>query len=574
MPRNKGFLIGCLIFPILVIIAFFIGFRAFSSSIPSTSVVSRDSWLLINPSGPITDYSEIPHSNFMNLGSLSVQDICQKIEQAADDHRISGIVLRPRWAQISYAGIAEIKRSIARYKQSGKPVYAYGDMLSQKDYLLALCADELILEPSASAGIALDGVNVTITFYKELLDKLGVKMHVLQTGDFKGAGEPYTQTSLRAGTLQNYRMALGKRYDLIINKIADRRELSPERVKTIFEHRDDYFISPKYAIEAGLVDVLLNRDEFYTRFNIDTDRLVPVKDYQAGKVPRLNLNKIAVVYLSGSIAPGANSSFGYDTNISASKLDRIIQSIKRDPKIKAVVVRVNSGGGSALESELIYQKLMKLRASMPVVISMGGAAASGGYYISCASDYIVADEYTITGSIGVVMMIPEAEGLGRKIGIRNQAISYGKFAAAYDPFSKTSPTFLQSLSRNSESVYREFKDRILSTRKMSPEELETIAQGKIWSAEDALNHGLIDQIGGLDVALDKAKELSNLDDYQIVTLPGKINWVELISGANPAKVLSTISSIKKTPDLKDIENSLEKAIPTNEWLYLMPIEID
>ncbi len=567
-------MIGCLIFPLLVIIAFFIGFRTFSKSMPSATTIYSDSWLLINPSGLVSDYNEIPYSNFLNLGSASVEDICRNIGLAADDSRIQGIILRPRFAQISYSGISEINQALIAFKKSGKPVYAYGDMLSQKDYLLAISADEVYLEPSASAGIALDGVSAGITFYKEMFDKLGVKMHVLQTGDYKGAGEPYTQTSLRPGTLQNYRRALGARYELILDKIAVQRDLSPAAVKAIFEYRDDFFISPTYALEAGLVDSLLNRDEFFSQYGISTRQLVAVNDYHSSKYARSKAEKIAVVYLSGSIAPGKSNSYGLDTSINAAKLERMLETISKDKSIKSVVVRINSGGGSALESELIYQKLMKLRETLPVVISMGGAAASGGYYISCASDYIVADEYTITGSIGVVMLIPEAEGLSRKIGLRNQNIGFGKFSGSYDFFNKTDPAFLQSLARNSDSVYREFKSRILSTRKITAEDLEAIAQGKIWSASDALSYGLIDEIGGLQTALNKAQELGGIGDYQVLNLPAKLNWMELVRGSSPGKLYSSIKSLKNMQDPSQIESFLKNQFQTREWLFLMPIETD
>ncbi len=574
MQGTKKILFGCLIFPLLVLLAFYIGYRSISKGMPSSISIPAGSWLVVNPGGLVEEYSEIRQSNLLNISSTSVEDICRKIDIAASDNRIKGLILRPRFAQMSYAGISELESAITIFKQSGKPVYAFGDMISQRDYLILSLADKIHIEPSASAGIMLDGVNAGITFYKEMFDKLGIKMHILQVGDYKGAGEPYSQTSLSSKTLENYRRALGARYELIIKQIADRRGISPDTIKAIFETREDYFISPKNALEIDLVDVIINRDAFYANYGIDTKQLISVSDYQDQIASRGSLNKVAVVYLNGSIAPGMDNGFGYDTNINAVKIQRIINAIRKDKSIKAVVLRISSGGGSALESELIYQKLMQLKTLVPVVVSMGGAAASGGYYISCASDYIFADEYTITGSIGVIMMVPEAEGLSRKVGLRNQNISFGKFAGSYDLMNRTDPALLNSFRRNATSVYDEFKSRILETRNIDPLKLEEAAQGKIWSARDAYVLGLIDEIGGLRSAIEKAGQLSGIEDYNTITLPGKISWFEAMRGSGSFRLQSLQSLLEGINDpQKAAQYYLEKH-NTNEWLYLMPMELN
>lgn len=574
MPNNKKFLIGCLIFPFLVVFAFLIGYFTIAKRMPSASVTPADSWLIVNPSGFITDYSEIRHTPFMNLGSDSVEDICRKLKAAAKDSKIKGVILRPRFVQISYAGISELETALKAFKQSGKPVYAFGDMINQKDYLICSLADSIHMEPSASAGISLEGVNAGITFYKEMFDKLGIKMHVLQTGDFKSFGEPYTQTSLSAGTLENYRRVLGARYNLIKEQIAKRRSLSPEQIRIVFEEREDYFVSPTQAMQYGLIDRLVNRDAFYQKHNISTHQMLEIADYTEQSINIAQKDKIAVVYLNGSISPQTDGSFGYDSNISAAKVQGIIDDIKKDANIRAVVLRINSGGGSALESELIYQKLMQLKASLPIVISMGGVAASGAYYISCASNYIVADEYCITGSIGVVMLIPEAEGLSRKVGLRNQNISFGKFAGSYDLLSKTDPAFLNSLKRNSDAVYAEFKSRILNTRPLDATELEMVAKGKIWSAADAKEHALIDAIGSLDLAIMKAAELSKLKTFDTITLPGKLSWIEAIRSSNAFRLANGFLHWDGKYDASQLEHQLKNQFQTNEWLFITPMEIN
>ena len=239
MAKSKGIVIGCLVFPLILIVAFVVGFYAFAKDAKSSKKITNDSWLVINPTGMLSDYSEVQNAQIFDYQQTSVEDMCVKIRAAATDSRIRGILLRPKMLQISYSGISEVAAAIKDFKKSGKPVYAHGDMILQKDYLLMSMADKVYMEPSASAEISLEGVNAQITFYKELFDKIGVKVHVLQSGAYKAAGEPYSQTSLKPGTLANYRRALGSRYDLLIRDIATRRKLTPEAVKSIFEERED-----------------------------------------------------------------------------------------------------------------------------------------------------------------------------------------------------------------------------------------------------------------------------------------------------------------------------------------------
>ncbi|MDZ4122414.1 MAG: S49 family peptidase, partial [Candidatus Cloacimonadaceae bacterium] len=299
MPSSKKYLIGCLIFPLLVALAFFIGYRSVSKSMPATKIIPDGSWLVISPTGIIPEYSEIRQTNIFNLSTDSVEEICAKILAAKEDRKIKGLILRPRFAQISYAGISELGDAITDFKSSGKRVIAFGDMIGQRDYMISTLADEIYMEPSASAGIMLEGVNASITFYKEMFDKLGIKMHVLQTGDFKGFGEPFSQTSLSPGTLENYKKALGKRYDLIISFIANNRNLANAAVKSIFEERPDYFLSSQQALDAKLVDGLVGREKLFSTLGISEKQMISLSGYQSSYATPGKKDKIAVVYLEG-----------------------------------------------------------------------------------------------------------------------------------------------------------------------------------------------------------------------------------------------------------------------------------
>ncbi|HNQ44024.1 MAG TPA: S49 family peptidase, partial [Candidatus Cloacimonadota bacterium] len=403
----------------------------FSMTTTSTTTITEGTWLRLNPSAMVADYSEVLPLSYFGSAQSSVESLTRKIRSARDDKRIKGIIIEPSFVQLSLPSLKEIGLALEEFKASGKPVKGFGDLISQADYMLLCYADEIYMEPSASAGMMLSGTSSNVQFYKELLDKLGVKMHVIQAGEFKGAGEPYNQTKLSEGTRANIAAALSDRFDLIVEHISAARKLNPDEVKAIFNDRKDFFLSANAAQEMLLIDFPMAREEMLSKLEIKDDKLVSMNDYSTKReFPKGD--KIAIVYLSGNITPGTGS-FNQGI-ISHSKVKKITEQIRQDKSVKAVVLRVNSPGGSALESELIYQDLLKLRKDIPIVISMGGVAASGGYYISCGGNYIMADEGSITGSIGVIMLLPETTNLGKKIGIRSQTIKYGKYAGTFSMF--------------------------------------------------------------------------------------------------------------------------------------------
>lgn len=527
--KKNSLLIGCLAFPIIAVIAFLIGYFQPVKDMNYAKPTKSNSWLEINPTGVIEDYSEIEDN--MGFGSMflksssSVEDICSKIRLAANDKNIKGIVITPGFIQVSYAGLHEIGEAIKDFKLSKKPVLAHLTFQSQKDYWLASYADKIAMEPSAAGGLFMEGVEANMSFYKNLLDKLGLKVNIIRSGQFKGYGEEYSRTSLSPETYSNLRPLLEDRYTLLINDLAGQRKLTPEQVKAVFEQRADYLVSATYAKEAGLIDVCLGKDDFYKQNSIDKKQLTAINDYTPASSDNKAKDKIAVCYLQGGITTGGSR---YNQQgITADKVQKLIDQIKKDKKIKAVVLRVNSPGGSALESELIYRKLEQLKKEIPIVVSMSGVAASGGYYISAASNYIVADPYTITGSIGVIQLLPDASGLSDKIGVTNQSISFGKYAGAMNLMNTPSEELLASLQRNSESVYSEFKHRVVQYRKIDYDSLENLAGGRVWSAQAALDNHLIDQIGTLEDAIKKASELAKITTWQKVVLPEKRAFIEL-----------------------------------------------
>jgi protease-4 len=543
---------------------------AFSAA-PST-IVSDDSWLSLNPGAYIPEYNEMMPLNFMSNKDInSMQNMSMKIRRAKHDRRISGLIIEPFGASLSLASLHELGVAIQDFKSSGKPVIAFGDMLTQGDYLLASYADEIYMEPSASAGLILTGSSANTLFYKELFDKIGVKMHIIQAGEFKGAGEPYSQTSFSEGTRRNIEDMLLDRFNLIIDGIAERRDLTHDDVKAVYNNRRDFILSAAQAQELRLIDHAKSKKQMQAEQGIDPEKVVGISSYSPRQLP-VRGDKVAVLFLEGNITP---MSGGFNQSIiSHSKVRRAIKDIKDDSSIKAVVIRINSPGGSALESELIYQELLDLKSEKPILVSMGGVAASGGYYIACAADQIIADPGTITGSIGVIMMLPEATELGRKLGLRSQTVGYGKFSSAISPFEPYSNDLLASLKRNSIGTYDEFKSRVMTARQISPDKINSIAEGRIYSAKDAMALNLVDDLGYLDDAIAIAAEMADIAQYQVQYLPRKISFFEAIKDMDFMGMQMRNLMGNRWWDIEaKIAQKLE-SIPMNEWLYLMPYSVD
>lgn len=570
MKTKSIFLIGCSGVLLILVLSFLVGYLIGMK--PGTPKLSSGSWLIIDPSGAVTDYNEIRNQGFFSFINPSADDICRRIRHSAKDNKIKGILIRPGLAQISYANLSEINAALDDFKKSKKPVYAHGEVMTQKDYLFCAMADKIYMDPAASGGLILEGVSANVLFYKEALAKLGVKMHVMQAGEFKGAGEPYTQTSLSPGTEANLRKVLKARYDLLQKHIGKLRHLDSTRVNDVYENRPDLFINASVAKQYGLIDEIASWDELLAKLGIaEEEKYVSLKDYASPTPKILPGSKVAVINLSGNIAAGQAYSFGPETSISAAKVENILEQIAEDD-VKAIVLRVNSPGGSALESELIYQKLKRL--DIPIVVSMGGVAASGGYYISCAGDYIFADPYTITGSIGVIMALPEAVELGNKLGVDSQTLSYGKFAGSTSIFEKYDQELLNSLKRNSENVYTEFKQRVMDARKISPQDIAAVAEGRVFSAEDAKAMHLIDDVGGLNAAVAKAAALAKLTSYEVAQYPKQISFFDLLSNGDLFRMTAQFIKTCNTSLEERAQNYLQRTLATKQWLYFFPFSVD
>lgn len=525
--KSKWFALGCLSSFVVVVIIIFLVISGISkmgkdlTGVKQTAKVTENSFLHFALNGPISQYNEYDESYFSN-SETSVHDIVSKIKIAANDENINGIFLEPNFISAGYADLNEIMQALENFRATGKEVISYLDVAFNKDYFLASISNRIFLNPSASAGIMLTGVGGNVLFYKDLFEKIGIDVTVLSAGKYKGAGETYSRSSFSEPVKHNITAVYEALYDSILEKIARNRNLKTEEIKYIYEQRDELFINHNKALDYRLVDELYYRDEVIENFHLK-NKLIAFDKYNATLKP-VSAYKIAVVYLQGTITPAMN--IPGETSITDEKIGKILEDLMYNRSIKAIVLRVNSPGGSALISENIAEKLEQVKQQKPVVVSMGNVAASGGYYISTIADYIFADLFTITGSIGVVAMFPNAEDLTRKIGINSQSIGKGKYANSFNPYVKPNQREKQALQKSLQSTYLEFKQRVASGRNLSLEAVENIAQGQVWSSYNALENGLIDEIGFLSDAVTKAAELADTENYQTVFYPAKKNLLQ------------------------------------------------
>jgi len=580
--KAKWFSLGCLTSIIVIILFFTLSIfmvKQISGSMGDLDLTVKaqpGSMLRVNLSGSISEYNEFENDNFMSaLGesSESAYDLIQKIDFAKSDPNIEGIILEVSNAYVGYATAHEIMLSLEDFKAAGKPVYAYMEMVGNKDYFISTVADKIILNPSASAGIMLTGIGSSTVFYKDMFDKLGVEMTVIHAGKYKGAGENYSRNALSEPVRDNLTILFEDVYDLILKEISQNRGMDLSNIKYVYEERNDLFVNQDNAMEYGLVDMLADKSTFYSTMGINADKIVNISKYGFKTKVKLS-NQVAVLYAEGAITPVSGSI--QSKSISARKMYNAIEDILDDNTIKACVIRVNSPGGSALESEKILTKIKELRERMPVVISMSNVAASGGYYISMASDYLFADKFVITGSIGVVAMFPNASGLADKIGITTDPITKGKFVNSINLLSPPTKATISAMKVGIEGTYLEFKSRVADGRKLDISTVEKYAQGQVWSSEQAIEAGLIDEVGTIKDAVNKAAELANLNGYSEVAYPIKKNLFKEILSRNFDIDITEALFKSKYLEGREIEEGLDfwLQIKSEPIQAVMPCKID
>ena len=477
-----------------------------------------------NPIPEQTNNLELDPFNFQQEKILGLTATIDAIERAAGDDNIKGIFLEVDGLPSGgLANISVLRTALEKFKASDKFIIAYSKYYSQGAYYLSTTADELHLNPLGMVDFR--GFAAQVPFFKEMLEKIGVDMQIFYAGKFKGATEPYRLYELSEENKLQIRTYLTDIYDNFLDDISKGRRLTENELR---QFANEYTgLDPEEALASGLVDKVSYRDEalasIRTRIGLEEDEKIPTISLEAYN--RSNpqekdysiKDKIAVIYAEGTIIDGK----GEPGTIGDEEYTEYVRKARQDDKVKAIVLRVNSPGGSAMSSENIWREIKLAREEgKPVVVSMGDYAASGGYYISCGADSIFAEPNTLTGSIGVFMMIPDlSELMGDKIGIEFDTVKTGNFSTGINGLYPLSTAEGRLLQERTDDLYETFLKRVSDGRGLSRDEVHAIAQGRVWTGERAATIGLVDDLGGLDRALASAATLAGLEEYRTTEYP-------------------------------------------------------
>jgi len=513
--------------------------------------------------------------------NISFMDILNSLDSIKENKDIKGIVIALDQVDLSSAKIEELNKKFDELKKNNKKIYAYGTYLENQNYPLATIADEIIMMPSASANVTLTGYNYTNLYYKKLLDNLGVNMEVVRIGNYKSYGENYIGDKMSDELKTELTRIFDNRYDKFINNIAKMRKIDKNTLDNDIVNGNNTSLTPFAARDKKLVDKLEGFQELTQRLGITDEKMVDIYDYyedHSSEIEAKNKGNdaIAVIYAEGAIIDDSTAN---DNTISiapdniAIKLEKALET----KNLKGIVLRVNSPGGSALASEIIYQTLLK--AGVPIYVSMSETAASGGYYISMAGNKVFADNATITGSIGVVSMIPKFYNAQNKYGVTANSISKGKYSDMYNPFTPLTEETKTKISESMLSTYKEFKSRVSANRKIDDTILENYAQGKIWLGDEAKNIKLVDEIGGLEDTINAmAKDLKLGERYHIENIYTEISFqktLKMLSSFVLEKVSLTSqiqARLPKSAKLFDEYKLIEDN--QNRPMYYLPYKLE
>ena len=530
-----GFVLASIIVSILSILMFLgmiASFEKMGSSTASTNV-KDNSVLLLDLSANIEERAvEMPFDfGDYKRQSLGLDNILSAIKSAAGDPKIKGIYLKSKSVGGGPATVKAIRDALQEFKKSGKFIYAYNDIYTQNGYYMATVADKILLNPTG--GMDLKGYAFQVMFYKNLIDKLDVDVQIFRHGQFKSAVEPYFLDKMSEANREQLSTLANSLWDVFLQDVSKARKLSVDQLNVIADSL--LCSSPKEALNLKLVDKLAYSDEaekmIKSKLNLGEDdkiNYVSLSNY-AKSISKKNNNsqKVAVFYAFGEISDGKGNS---ENGIYSDTFMKEFRKAYKDKDVKAIVLRVNSPGGSALASENIWYEIeLAKKAGKKIVVSMGDYAASGGYYISCNSDYIIAEPNTITGSIGVFGMMPSVQNLLKnKVGITLDQVGTNKhsdYGTIYRPLDDLES---QRMQASIEEIYSTFTKRVADGRHLDIAYVDSIGQGRVWAGSDALRLGLVDELGNLDKAVEKAAKLAGLDQYDVCTYPKQKDWFSLI----------------------------------------------
>ncbi len=516
LASTLGFVVGSVILSCLSIVLM-IGLIASAAMMGenTSSPISSGSVLEVNFDLLQEKVVTNPFEAFMGeeeKSTLSLTDIIATIRKAKDDPNIEGVYLTANMPNGGMAGISEVRKALQEFKESGKFVVAYADQYSQSGYFLASVADQIYLNPQGM--IELNGIYVSNVFFKEALENLGVEMQIFKVGTYKGAVEPFLLDRLSEPNREQITSFSSALWSHVLEGISQERGIEPTALQA-FVDRGPVLLSPQEYVDNKLVDGLL--------FEREVKELLEQKEGVSDELALVSLSsmskskgykskgkdKVGVLFAEGNIVAGKERG-----TITEDLAERLID-VAEDDDIDAVVLRVNSPGGSSFVSEQIWDAVRYTKSKKPIVVSMGDYAASGGYYISCASNYIFAEPTTITGSIGIYGLFPNFAGTAKKLSITEDGVKTGKFADFGNMFRPMNGDEKALMQRYIEMGYDTFITRVADGRKLTKEQVDSVGQGRVWTGAQALSRGLVDGLGGLDEAIEKAAELANISSYSV-----------------------------------------------------------
>ena len=523
----------------------------------------------IKERGVKNPFGEIDLGPFMPKPSMGLNDIVDNLKKAKDDQNIKGVYLEISEPMAGFATLEEVRNALLDFKKSGKFICAYSEVYSQKAYYLASTANKLYLNPQGSLEIK--GLSSQIMFYKKMLEKLDLEVQIFRHGKFKSAIEPFMLDKMSDANRTQVETYLGSLWNHMISGIAENRKITVQEINNM---ADNLLIkNPEDAVKYKLVDELKYEDEVFSSIkkNIhisESDKInfVSIDDYSgAYEDSKLTKDRIAVIYAVGEIESGE----GGDDKIGSLRIAKAIRDARLDSKVKAIVFRVNSPGGSALASDVIWRETVLAQKAKPFIVSMGDVAASGGYYISCAADRIFAQPNTITGSIGVFGMIPNAQKmLSEKLGITIDTVNTNKHSDVGTILRGTTSEEYAYIQQSVEHIYDVFIGKVANGRKTSKEKIDDIGQGRVWSGVDAIKINLVDELGGINDAIAYAAKKAKINDYRLQYLPKQKDPLQELLGnskdemearamkTNLGETYQYVKQVKNVLQLKGIQARL------------------
>lgn len=540
-------IVGLMVTGIVMSILGIVSLAGFLSASQAETSVKKNSVFVLQLKGNLSERStSTPLDNLLSddFSSIGLDDVLSSIRKAKEHKDISGIYFNPSFLVTSFASLQEIRDALVDFKESGKFLVAYADQYTAGMYYLASVADKVIVNPSGT--ISWHGLSSQPVFYKDLLAKVGVEMQIFKVGTYKSAVEPFIATEMSPANREQVTAFLGSIWGQLVNDISVSRNIPADSLNAYADRVMDLQPAETY-IQNHLADTLLYQDGVlaYLKKLTDTDEddkletltledMIHVKQ----NVPKdKSGNIIAVYYAFGEIDNPSSASM---EGISSAKVVNDLRKLREDEHVKAVVLRVNSPGGSAYGSEQMWREVNLLKAEKPVIVSMGDYAASGGYYMSCAADYIVAEPTTLTGSIGIFGMIPNMEGLlTDKLGLHFDVVKTNQmsdFGSLNRPFSADERALMQNYIENG---YKLFINRCAAGRKMSQQDIGKIAEGRVWTGRAALELGLVDELGGLARATEVAVERAGVEHYTVLSYPEKEGFLSGIMNVAPERYINS-----------------------------------